>query len=551
MENKYIISWNCNGLNPHISELMHYLDNSKNHPIIICLQESNLYSQTLPNIPTYCLINTHRIKNTGGGTAIYIKSCIPYSQHYFRTDLDSQIEYTSITMLLNNHDITITSMYISPQAKINYEQFSLINMTDRHIIMGDLNGKHQLWGSPVNNLRGKIIYKFMEENNLVCINNGEGTRIGNLGQLSHLDIVLTTTQYHINTHFEVLSQNWGSDHYPLKINLDHNPLTINLQKTLTMNFNKTNWIKYTNITDKQIETRINPVKDTITIDELQETLTEIIIDAATTSTPIRTNTEKHKYSPFWNSSCDTAIKNRRKSEKHMRDNPTKENIITYKRDKAIVKLNIKKAKSIYWEKYCRQLNKNSNISNIWRTINRAKGHNQTFNPLTLLKTLNLNNMNDLCNNFSNFFLTMSADTNMEELFKLQKDKTIHSHLKSLTKLENLSSLEQDDITKLNQIFTMQELQLSLMTCNKKSSPGPDNIPYVLLDKLSCLGKLSYLYLVNRSWEEGQLPTNWKTSFVKPILKHNKPKNSIESYRPISLISCMSKIMEKMINTRLK
>ena len=143
------------------------------------------------------------------------------------------------------------------------------------------------------------------------------------------------------------------------------------------------------------------------MDKIQETLTEILITAATTSTPVRSNNKTHKYTPYWNTSCDTAIKNRRKSEKLMRSNPTQENIINYKRNKAIVKITIKQTKIIYWEKYCKQLNKNSNISNIWKTINRTRGLSQISNHSTLLKTLKLNNMPDLCNNFAKYFQAMS------------------------------------------------------------------------------------------------------------------------------------------------
>jgi hypothetical protein len=318
-----------------------------------------------------------------------------------------------------------------------------------------------------------------------------------------------------------------------------------------MNYNKTNWVKYNETVDQLIETKIIPLENTLTLDEIQETFTEILITAATTSTPVKSNNKTHKYTPYWNTSCDTAIKNRRKSEKLMRSNPTQENIINYKRNKAIVKITIKQTKIIYWEKYCKQLNKNSNISNIWKTINRTRGLSQISNHSTLLKTLKLNNMPDLCNNFAKYFQAMSSDSNVEETFKIQKEKAIHTKLNSLTKLENLTKEIQNDITKLNQSFTIQELNLSLISCNKKSSSGPDSISYILLDNLSNKGKQTYLNLVNRSWEEGQLPTNWKTAFVKPIIKHNKPKNAIESFRPISLISNMSKIMEKMINTRLK
>ena len=94
MDNNLIISWNCNGLNPHISELLNYLDKNTTKPIIICLQESNLYSSVLPAIPQYSLLNTPRPNNNpGGGTAIYIQSNIPYSQTNFCEDLEQEIKY--------------------------------------------------------------------------------------------------------------------------------------------------------------------------------------------------------------------------------------------------------------------------------------------------------------------------------------------------------------------------------------------------------------------------------------------------------------------------
>ena len=47
-----------------------------------------------------------------------------------------------------------------------------------------------------------------------------------------------------------------------------------------------------------------------------------------------------------------------------------------------------------------------------------------------------------------------------------------------------------------------------------------------------------------------MPTSWKHSLVIPILKNGKPASEPNSYRPVSLISCVSKLMEKMVAGRL-
>ena len=204
MAAEFIISWNCNGLKPHMAELLNYLQNSNPQPFLICLQECNLHTNILPNIPAYSLINSTRINNSGGGTAIYIKSNIPYTQVYFIPNLNSEIEYTSLKIDYNDSNLTITSMYIRPQAQIKLQDLIEMELDKKHLILGDLNGKHSLWGSHKNDNRGNTLYNFFESKNLICLNNGEGTRIGNWGQLSHLDIVLSSANISTSAIFEIL-----------------------------------------------------------------------------------------------------------------------------------------------------------------------------------------------------------------------------------------------------------------------------------------------------------------------------------------------------------
>ena len=59
-----------------------------------------------------------------------------------------------------------------------------------------------------------------------------------------------------------------------------------------------------------------------------------------------------------------------------------------------------------------------------------------------------------------------------------------------------------------------------------------------------------LRFINITWKTGQLPKDWKTAVLIPLLKKNKPKSAPSSYRPISLTSCIGKLVERMINERL-
>ena len=53
-----------------------------------------------------------------------------------------------------------------------------------------------------------------------------------------------------------------------------------------------------------------------------------------------------------------------------------------------------------------------------------------------------------------------------------------------------------------------------------------------------------------AWQTGEIPSSFTRSIVIPILKPNKPAKELKSYRPIALTSCLSKLIEKLVVTRL-
>ena len=79
----------------------------------------------------------------------------------------------------------------------------------------------------------------------------------------------------------------------------------------------------------------------------------------------------------------------------------------------------------------------------------------------------------------------------------------------------------------------------------------DLIPTNLLK--SCLDALiePITKLVNLSLSEGTFPSEFKTAVVKPLLKKSSlPREELSSYRPISNLNFLSKVLERIIHTRL-
>ena len=59
-----------------------------------------------------------------------------------------------------------------------------------------------------------------------------------------------------------------------------------------------------------------------------------------------------------------------------------------------------------------------------------------------------------------------------------------------------------------------------------------------------------LHIFNLSWSLHSFPSIWKTSSIISIHKMEKPLNSPASFRPISLTSCVLKLIERIILSRL-
>ncbi|EPY38571.1 hypothetical protein AGDE_05358 [Angomonas deanei] len=100
-------------------------------------------------------------------------------------------------------------------------------------------------------------------------------------------------------------------------------------------------------------------------------------------------------------------------------------------------------------------------------------------------------------------------------------------------------------------FTPAELENALYSLKRGKAPGPDEIYPELLQMLPPVGIQYLLYVCNTSWIAGELPSDWKSATVFPLLKDGKDPSLPSSYRPISLTSVVCKVMEKMIATRLK
>ena len=89
-----------------------------------------------------------------------------------------------------------------------------------------------------------------------------------------------------------------------------------------------------------------------------------------------------------------------------------------------------------------------------------------------------------------------------------------------------------------------------MNLDLSKALGPDYIPMVVLN--NCEPELSYILaeLFNKCLKEFCFPDCWKVSSVVPVFKNVGERSTAKNYRPVSLLSVVSKVFEKLVNNRI-
>ena len=100
-------------------------------------------------------------------------------------------------------------------------------------------------------------------------------------------------------------------------------------------------------------------------------------------------------------------------------------------------------------------------------------------------------------------------------------------------------------------FSPAEFLAAASNLSSSTATGPEKVAYPMLKHLPRSGMDLLLYIFNLSWFSHSFPSIWKTSSIIPIHKMGKPLDSPASFRPISLTSCVSKLFERIILSRLR
>ena len=86
--------------------------------------------------------------------------------------------------------------------------------------------------------------------------------------------------------------------------------------------------------------------------------------------------------------------------------------------------------------------------------------------------------------------------------------------------------------------------------NPTKSTGLDEIPARFLRDAAVVIKDHLTHIINLSITSSSVPTDFKTARVKPLFKKNV-RSDVSNYRPVSILSVASKILERAVYVQLE
>lgn len=427
--------------------------------IDVCLlNETWLKDSGLPfYIPGYIFVGKNA-KNEHGGVGILIKNNIKFK--VLKTTFYQNIQFIAISIITVCGPVSVLCVYCPPNnssISLSTLRKIILQLPKPCLVSGDFNAHNIAFGCDTSNSRGRELFDIFDDADLCILNTGDPTTISRPGNnASAIDVTCVSPDIAPLCEWYVGDDSLGSYHLPTFVNIITSTQKYTVQESIHKYlYNKTNWNMYKD-KSKDIFDNFSPS----TVDPLvqYDEFSKLLLSLKENCIPLLKHKSSSKKSappaPWWNDTCAEAVTKSREALANYRRNMTMDNYIEYKKIDSRKKIIIKLAKKDSWKSLCSSFNRFTPVSRVWNFIRR-------------FKRININR-------------NLSKNDEWIESF-LEKLAQPSNNNDNISGLFEFNDGSQWSMFLLNS-FYFEELDLALSS-RKNTTPGLDDIPYIMLQNL--------------------------------------------------------------------
>ncbi len=518
-------------------------------PDLILINSHGLPNHHNLKIPGYICYQQNRSGQPHAGVGIAIKKGL---QHKIFDDFNYS-DTLSIKLMTNLGPINIATSYIPPRDNcIMFPDYlKIIRMPEPAYIIGDLNARHTSFGHTTTNTTGKNVMRLITDYGVQHLGPNFPTYIGH-SALTTPDIILTNGKTYHNTSIKQ-GKLTTSDHIPIIFTVSTTPILIPAQKRLDIK--KANWEAYANKIDTEMPEIDLEGKNTNDIDNALDTWYRVVKKAQSTAIPLTT----YKTLPYPAPGPDIVEAQLRFTNILDHAHMHGWSYATYRQCKDLQRILSEKCKAEYsqhWENTVKNLaQKHKEPKEFWQGIKRLQG-----NPRKIIGHLKKDGQQiegdyNIASEFRNTWMSV---------FRITPEDNIHYDHNKEREVENWHNENQHRTTPhqvvdsqrlspdqhLSRRLELPELRTAINK-TKNTAPGKSKIDKKQITMLPEKGIKYLLTIYNAMLSTGYFPKLFKEATITMIHKPGKRDTDPKNYRPISLLEVPGKILERVINLRLR
>lgn len=530
-----LLHTNIRSISKNFNELEVLVSQIKNNLDVIVLSET----WNIVNIENFVLrdYDVHYNKSTfnkNDGVILLVKKLHNYEIKIIKIKDIPNYNFIRIEINTNGSVVAITGIYKPPPIKkdlfikIFEDYLQKYCKLEHEIITGDLNIDvlNEIDNNTHDYLDTLSKYGFVS-----CINKPTH-------ELTCLDHIFIKSKIHSSNMLPVILHSKITDHSPiyLQINNIHNNMTTD--RPLLNNQSKKNIIDYNTLNQNLSSINWTNLKNMDIDHSLDQFVQKLDIEIQKCTTIKNVKSKHRKRNPWMTSGLIKSINIRDALYKQHKLYPDNNDIkITFQKYKKLIPNIVKYLKTQYYHKAIQDVN--SNPRKTWQLARESLNIYQPNSDIKEIRIDNhkITNKQNIANELNSFFINVGKS--VTETLKIDKNQ------------QNLyiTNIPRNNKTLFLTPTSHQEIESIIKTLKNSSTTVNDDLNTLILKQIGEQISNPLSEIINHCFSTGYFPTSLKVSRVLPVHKGSH-KYLLTNYRPISIISSIAKIFEKLLKNRL-